>query len=105
MRGQEILSGGQRLHLPHELEKTIRAKCVSHSPKAEPSYALKDLPNLPMSPTQKTCLPLKKKPSALSSARSSTPTSTSSINSPLTLDPSTLCLTQRTLPLPTPMIS
>ncbi|KAK0111129.1 hypothetical protein ONS95_001505 [Cadophora gregata] len=26
MRGQEILSGGQRLHLPHELEKTIRAK-------------------------------------------------------------------------------
>lgn len=26
MRGQEILSGGQRLHLPHELEATIRAK-------------------------------------------------------------------------------
>jgi aspartyl-tRNA synthetase len=26
MRGQEILSGGQRLHLPHELENTIRAK-------------------------------------------------------------------------------
>jgi len=26
MRGQEILSGGQRLHLPQELEKTIRAK-------------------------------------------------------------------------------
>ena len=26
MRGQEILSGGQRVHLPHELEKTIRAK-------------------------------------------------------------------------------
>lgn len=26
MRGQEILSGGQRLHLPHELEKTIRSK-------------------------------------------------------------------------------
>ena len=26
MRGQEILSGGQRLHLPHELEQTIRAK-------------------------------------------------------------------------------
>ena len=26
MRGQEILSGGQRLHLPHELEATIRSK-------------------------------------------------------------------------------
>ncbi|KAF4634380.1 hypothetical protein G7Y89_g3718 [Cudoniella acicularis] len=26
MRGQEILSGGQRLHLPAELEKTIRSK-------------------------------------------------------------------------------
>lgn len=26
MRGQEILSGGQRVHLPHELEKTIKAK-------------------------------------------------------------------------------
>jgi aspartyl-tRNA synthetase len=26
MRGQEILSGGQRLHLPEELEKNIRAK-------------------------------------------------------------------------------
>lgn len=26
MRGQEILSGGQRLHLPEELEKTIRSK-------------------------------------------------------------------------------
>lgn len=26
MRGQEILSGGQRLHLPDELEDTIRAK-------------------------------------------------------------------------------
>lgn len=26
MRGQEILSGGQRVHLPHELEATIRSK-------------------------------------------------------------------------------
>jgi aspartyl-tRNA synthetase len=26
MRGQEILSGGQRLHLPHELEARIRSK-------------------------------------------------------------------------------
>jgi aspartyl-tRNA synthetase len=26
MRGQEILSGGQRLHLPEELEKSIRSK-------------------------------------------------------------------------------
>lgn len=28
MRGQEILSGGQRLHLPDELEKSIRSKGV-----------------------------------------------------------------------------
>jgi aspartyl-tRNA synthetase len=31
MRGQEILSGGQRLHLPHELEARIRSKGLDPS--------------------------------------------------------------------------